>query len=119
MNCGVLCVCEYLKLNGFDPEDIRKQLTERVCARGLSIQDIIEVMGNNGFECEAYYDCRVCEKYPYIMYDALYRHYYLVISCDGNYVYMYDSRLGYFRVRRWFFRLFWRKYYVSVRNSVI
>ena len=97
MNCGVLCVCEYLKLNGFDPEDIRKQLTERVCARGLSIQDIIEVMG----------------------YDALYRHYYLVISCDGNYVYMYDSRLGYFRVRRWFFRLFWRKYYVSVRNSVI
>ena len=30
MNCGVLCVCEYLKLNGIDPEDIRKQLTERV-----------------------------------------------------------------------------------------
>ncbi len=119
MNCGVLCVCEYLRLNGFDPEKIRRQLTERVCVRGLSIQDIIKVMGDNGFTCEAFYDRRVCENYPYIMYDAVYRHYYLVISSDGTYVYMYDSRLGYFRVRRWFFRLFWRKYYVSVRNSVI
>ena len=74
---------------------------------------------NYVFEFYYWYLRMVCVKYRYIMYDALYRHYYQVISCDGNYVYMYDSRLGYFRVRRWFFRLFWRKYYVSVRNSVI
>ena len=119
MNCGVLCVCEYLKLNGIDPGIIREQLTERVCSKGLSVQDILEVMRDNGFECEAYYSRKICTQYPYLMYDALYRHYYLVISCDSAYVYMYDSHWGHFRLRHWFFRLFWRKYYVSLRYSVI
>ena len=119
MNCGVFCVREYLRLMGIDSGGIIKELDGRVTRRGLVMQDIIEVLRDHGIVCEGYYDPEVCYDFPYIMYDAVYRHYYLVISGDDRHVWMCDPLLGYVRVRRWFFRLFWRKYYVSLRYSVI
>ncbi|MBQ3385357.1 MAG: hypothetical protein IJG59_09140 [Erysipelotrichaceae bacterium] len=119
MNCGIFCVRKYFELISYDGSEIIRQLQSHVSNRGLSVLDIVDVMNRNGFECVAYYDRKVCYEFPYIMYDAVYHHYYLVADGDDRYVYIYDRNLGEMRLFRWFFRFIWSKYYVSVRRSVI
>ena len=119
MNCGIFCVKKYFELIGYDGSEILRQLQSHVCNKGLSVLDIVDVLNRNGFECMAYYDRKVSYDFPYIMYDGINHHYYLVAGSDGRYVYMFDRNLGEIRLFHWFFRFIWRKYYVSVRRSVI
>ena len=119
MNCGISCLKKYFEIIGYDGKDILTELESCLCDEGLSIHDIVSTLNRNGFECTAWYDRKVSFDFPYLMYDKRKKHYTLVAGYDGVFFYVYDDKLGEIRLFHWLFRLFWQKYYVCVKNSVI
>lgn len=114
MNCGVLCIREYLRLTGCDGDSILTALERAVRKEGLTVLDIIDVMSSYGFEVHCYRDKRTYYGTPFLMLDARKKHYYLITHHEKNRVFIYDPNLGYVVIPGWLYRFLWSEYYITL-----
>ena len=97
MRCGIESVREYLKLLNVDYTLVVEELDKRVTENGVSVYDIIDVLGNYEIEAHAYKCFFVYPNAPFIIYLFSKKHY-ILIKRVGLLVELFDINVGWVKI---------------------
>ena len=97
MRCGIESVREYLKLLNIDYKFVVEEFEKRVTADGISVYDIVDVLGNYDVEAHVYKCFFVYPKAPFIIYLSNERHY-ILIKRIGLLVELFDNNVGWVKI---------------------
>lgn len=113
MNCGIVCLIEYIKMLEQDSEEVIAVLNQYLDCTFLSIYDLMNILKEHDILLEAYYWKKIDRKGPYIIYLKKQKHFILVKQV-GLMVTLYDQRIKNVKIPFLLFWLLYQGYYLKI-----
>lgn len=113
MNCGVICLLEYLKELGLESDEVKESLMRYVRYPYVSMYEMMEVLQPFGIEMEAYHWNKIDKKGPYLIYLKKQKHFMLVKQV-GWMVTLFDQRIQNVKIPYFLYRFLYQGYYLKI-----